>query len=79
MKAKTQVGNRFKRFFSQWTSSKYSMWSFKIYYNELDSARLQNENNELRGQKRKLEDDLKEERCKIGKIGEKLKGSKGLH
>ena len=47
------------------------MWSFKIYYNELGSARLQNENSELRGQKRKLEDDLKEERCKIGKIGEK--------
>ena len=54
------------------------MWSFKIYYNELDSARLQNENSELRGQKRKLEDDLKEERCKIGKIGEKVKRKQRL-
>lgn len=36
-------------------------------------VRLQNENSELKGQKRKLKDDPKEERCKKGKIEEKLK------
>lgn len=56
-KAKTKGGNGLRKLFSQWTSGKYSTWSFKIYYNELDSVRLQNENNELKGQKRKLEDD----------------------
>lgn len=34
---------------------------------------LQNESNELRGQKRKLEDDLTEERCKKAKIEQKTK------
>ncbi|KAJ7391496.1 hypothetical protein OS493_018545 [Desmophyllum pertusum] len=47
----------------------------KIYYNELDYARLQNDNNDLKGQKRKLEDDLKEESCKKAKIEKKLKES----
>ena len=56
-KAKTKEGNGLRKLFSQWTYGKYSTWSFKIYYNELDSVRLQNENNELKGQKRKLEDD----------------------
>ena len=42
----------------------------------MDCVRLQNENIELKGQKRKLEDDPKEERCKKGKIEEKLKEAK---
>ena len=56
-KAKTKGGNGLRKLFSQWTYGKYSTWSFKIYYNELESVRLQNENSELKGQKRKLEDD----------------------
>ena len=39
----------------------------------MDCVMLQNENNELRGQKRKLEDDITEERCKKAKIEQKLK------
>ena len=46
-KAKTKGGNGLRKLFSQWTYGKYSTWLFKIYYNELDSVRLQNENNEL--------------------------------
>lgn len=56
-KVKTKGGNGLRKLFSQWTYGKYSTWSFKIYYNELESVRLQNENSELKGQKRKLEDD----------------------
>lgn len=74
-KAKTRGGNGVKKVFAQWTSGKYSTYTFKIYYNELDYARLQNDNNDLKGQKRKLEDDLKEESCKKAKIEKKLKES----
>ena len=42
-KAKTKGGNGLRKLFSQWTYGKYSTWSFKIYYNELESVRLQNE------------------------------------
>ena len=38
----------------------------------MDCMRLQNENSSLRGQKRKLEEDLYDERCKTVKI-DKLK------
>ena len=62
-----------RKVFSQWTNGKFSTWSFKIYYNGMGCVRLQNENNDLRGQKIKLEDDLKEERCKKAKIWQKLK------
>ena len=55
-KVKTKGGNGLRKLFSQWTYGKYSTWSFKIYYNELESVRLQNENSELKGQKRKLDD-----------------------
>ena len=75
-KAKTKGGNGLKKLFSQWTNGKYSTWSFKIYYYELENVRLQNENNELKGQKRKLEDDYEEERCKKSKLEEKLKEEK---
>ena len=75
-KAKTKGGNGLKKLFSQWTNGKYSTWSLKIYYYELENVRLQNENNELKGQKRKLEDDYEEERCKKSKLEEKLKEEK---
>ena len=75
-KAKTKGGNGLKKLFSQWTNGKYSTWSFKIYYYELENVRLQNENNELKGQKRKLEEDYEEERCKKSKLEEKLKEEK---
>ena len=39
----------------------------------MDCVMLQNENNELRGQKRKLEDDLTVVRCKKAKVEQKLK------
>ena len=67
------VGNGVKKLFSKWTKGKFSTWNFKIYYYEMDCVMLQNENNELRGQKRKLEDDLTEERCKKAKIEQKMK------
>ena len=75
-KAKTKEGSALKKLFSQWTNSKYSTWSFKIYYNEMDNVRVQNENIELKGQKRKLEDDYKQERCKKSKLEKKLKEEK---
>ena len=43
-----------RKVFSQWTNGKFSTWSFKIYYNGMGCVRLQNENNDLRGQKIKL-------------------------
>lgn len=72
-KAKTQGGNGMRKLFAMWSNGKYSTWNFKIYYNELDCARLQNENIKLTGLKRKLENDLEEERVKKAKIEEKLK------
>lgn len=72
-KAKTMGGNGVKKLFSNWTRGKFSTWNFKIYYYEMDCVMLQNENNELRGQKRKLEDDLKDEKCKKAKIEQKMK------
>ncbi|KAL9970448.1 hypothetical protein ACROYT_G022824 [Oculina patagonica] len=72
-KAKTQGGNGMRKLFAKWSNGKYSTWSFKIYYNELDCARLQNENTKLTGLKRKLENDLEEERAKKSKIEKKLK------
>lgn len=62
-----------RKLFAMWSNGKYSTWNFKIYYNELDCARLQNENIKLTGLKRKLENDLEEERVKKAKIEEKLK------
>lgn len=74
-KAKTRGGNGVKKVFAQWTSGKYSTYTFKIFYNELNCARLQNDNIDLKGQKRKLEDDLKEERFKKAKIEKELKAA----
>ena len=57
-KAKNMGDNGVRKVFSQWTNGKFSTLSFKIYYNGMGCVRLQNENNDLRGQKIKLEDDL---------------------
>ena len=53
-KAKTKGGNGLRKLFSQWTYGKYSTWSFKIYYNELESVRLQNETVNWRDRKESL-------------------------
>ena len=42
----------------------------------MDNVRVRNENIELRGQQRKLEDDYKQERCKKSKLEKKLKEEK---
>ena len=45
----------------------------KIYYHELEAERLQQENNCLRAEKKKLENDLDQLECKKAKIQDKLK------
>ena len=62
-----------KRLLAKWTSGRYTTWSFKIYYHELEAERLQQENNCLRAEKRKLENDLDQLECKKAKIQDKLK------
>ena len=66
-------GNGVKKLFSQWTKVNFQRKIFRIYYNEIDCVILQNEDNEFRGQKKKLADYLTEKRCKKAKIEQKLK------
>lgn len=73
VKAKTQGGNGVRSLLKKWTTGRYSTWSFKIYYSELEPERLKQENNNLKAEKRKLEEDLEVERCKKTKIEKKLK------
>ena len=72
-KVKTQGGNGVRNLLNKWTTGRYSTWSFKIYYSQFEYDRLKQENNYLKGEKRKLEEDLEVERCQKAKIENKLK------
>ncbi|KAJ7385944.1 hypothetical protein OS493_012272 [Desmophyllum pertusum] len=74
-KATRKGGRQLKALLAKWSGGKSSTWNFKIYYNEIDCLRQNNENNELRRGKRKLADDLQQEKCKKAKIENKLKES----
>ena len=71
--AQAKGGGPIKRLLAKWTTGRYATWSFKIYYHELEAERLQQENNCLRAEKRKLENDLDQLECKKAKIEDKLK------
>ena len=47
-------------------------YRFKVYYNEVDVHQLKDENSQLRGEKRKLEESLVQEKAKRLKKPEKL-------
>ena len=57
-----------RRLLDQWKSSTYA---FKVYYHELDKSAVIQENKELRGQKRILEDNVVNEVTKRLKIEKK--------
>lgn len=44
-----------RRLLDQWKASTYA---FKVYYHKLDKSAVLQENDELRGQKRKLQDNV---------------------
>ena len=50
-----------------------SKYKFTIYYNELDSVNVEHENRRLKGEKRMLEESLKEETCKRMRTEDQLK------
>ena len=62
-------GKCVKQLINKWKSTSYS---FKIFYHELKTSALVEENQELRGEKRKAEEDLAAEQAKRLKIEQKL-------
>ena len=67
--ARKKGGACVRRLLDQWKSSTYA---FKVYYHELDKSAVIQENKELRGQKRILEDNVVNDVTKRLKIEEKL-------
>ena len=68
--ASRRGGKCIKQLISKWKSSSYS---FKIFYHELETTVLVDENKQLRGEKRKAEEDLAEEQAKRLNIQQKLR------
>ena len=48
-------------------------YRFKVYYNEVDVHQLKDENSQLRGEKRKLEESLVQEKAKRLRVDEKAR------
>jgi len=48
-------------------------YQFKVFYNEVDAIQLKNENTQLRGEKRVLEESLVQEKAKRLRIDEKAR------
>ena len=48
-------------------------YQFKVYYNEVDVVQLKNENSQLRGEKRVLEESLVQEKAKRLRVDEKAR------
>ena len=67
-KANKSGGKTAKALAAKWTNGRYATWNIKIFYNELNSVVLKSENNELRGEKRKLEEQLDNLNCKSAKL-----------
>ena len=72
-KTAAKGGSAVKRLCAEWTSGRYSTWSFKIFYSELEPEKLMQENVRLNAEKRKLEDYIDVLTCKKVKIEGKLK------
>ena len=66
---KKKGGASVRRLLDQWKSTTYA---FTVYYQELDKASLLQENKEVRGQKRVLEESVVNEVAKRLKVKEKL-------
>ena len=58
---------RMKLLEQKWKSGKFSVWQFKIYYEELQTFELQQDNLTIREGKRKREQDVKELAAKKAK------------
>ena len=67
-KAGQRSGLYLKRLKGKWKKEHYS---FKIFYNEIDVCQLQQQNEEIRGQKRKLENLGIDEQAKRLKVEQK--------
>lgn len=63
-------GRLVNKVLNDWKSPKN--YRFKIYYSEVDTVKLQEENSELKTRKRKLEDSLIQEKVQKLKVEEKL-------
>ena len=68
-KAGQRSGLYLKRLKEKWKKEHYS---FKNFYNEIDVCQLQQQNEELRGQKRKLENSVIDEQAKRLKVEQNL-------
>jgi len=68
-KASRSGGKNIKKLTDSWKAKNYS---FKIFYHELQNYSLIEENQQLRGQKRKAELDLATEQAKRLKLEQKL-------
>ena len=68
-KASKSGGKSIKKLIDAWKAKNYS---FKIFYHELENNSLIEENQQLRGQKRKTELDLAAEQAKRLKIEQEL-------
>ena len=63
---------RMKLLEQKWKSGKFSVWQFKVYYEELQTFELQQDNLKIREGKRKREQDVKELAAKKAKTEQKL-------
>ena len=67
--ASKKGGSSVKRLLNQWKGKTYD---FAVFYHEVDKSALIEENRELKGQKRKLEESIVDEVAKRCKVQEKL-------
>ena len=63
---------RMKLLEQKWKSGKFSVWHFKVYYEELQTFELQQDNLKIREGKHKLEQDVEELAAKKAKTEQKL-------
>ena len=73
--ARAKGGKGITNLIDKWTKGKYSSWNFKIYYSEIDRVAVIDENNRLKRHKRKLEDEIEEEKHRKAKVGKKLQAA----
>jgi hypothetical protein len=77
-KARKSFGGRGrKELIAKWSDGKLSSWKLKVYYEDVDSVRVQQENKCLKGEKRKLEKELENVTSKCRKVERKLEKAVG--
>jgi hypothetical protein len=71
-KRKAKGGRQIKFLIEKWSHGKYSIWKLKIYYSEVDNIITKAENNKLRSEKHKLQDELEQISVKMPKLERKV-------